>query len=616
MTDRFETRKFIILAIFLLIGLVFLFRLFFIQVVDHSYKHSAENQALVHVKQYPARGVIYDRHGELLVYNEAAYDLKVIPRLVSKTIDTLAFCTLIGIDTTEYKERIKASWKYSSYRPSTFEKLIPADQWAAINEKLFLYPGFFGEKRTVRRYPASVASHVLGYVSEVSQKNIKKDSYYQMGDYIGIGGLERTYEKELRGKRGRKVYLRDVHNRLKGNYKEGALDTLPVPGKNLVATIDRTLQLYGEKLMSNKKGSIVAIEPSTGEILTMVSAPTYNPNLLVGRDRSDNYQELVKNDSLNPLFNRAINAVYRPGSIFKLIQSLIAQQEKVITPATRFKCNRGIIGCHGSHTNDDLNGAIQHSCNPYFWNVYKRLIQQGKDPNMFKDAALGIENWRDYVLSFGFGTKLETDIAGLKRGVVPNKKFYDKWYGEYRWAFSTIYSNSIGEGELGVVPIQMANLAAILANRGHYYTPHLIKKIGDQPKREKYLERYKTKIDSGYFLTILDAMQAVVDQTGGTARRGKIDSVIVCGKTGTVQNKLTADHSVFIAFAPRKDPKIAIAVYVEEAGFGGTWAAPIASLMMEKYLKGEITNPEKEKRVLERDFIRDKEKKRKGSETH
>ena len=601
--DKYENRRFLILAIILLVGSIFLFRLFYIQVVDDTYKTSADNQALRYVTQYPARGIIYDRNHELLAFNEAAYDLMVTPRQVDRDMDTLAFCALVGVDTASFAERMQKAKRHSRYKASAFEKQIPADQWAVIAEQLYRFPGFHGEKRTLRRYPKPAAAHVLGYISEVSDRDIASDSYYQPGDYLGVSGLEKTYEGDLRGIRGMKVLMVDVHNSVKGSYRDGALDSIPVPGENLVSTLHRELQFYGERLMQGKKGSIVAIEPSTGEILAMVSAPSYDPNLLVGRARSENYTTLAKNDSLDPLFNRAINAVYRPGSIFKLVQSLIALQEGVITPNTRIPCNRSIIACHGSHTNDDLRGAIQHSCNPYYHQVYKRLIQGGRANSIFDDSPLGLTVWRDYVLSFGLGTRLETDIAGVKSGFVPDVAFYNKWYGERRWAFSTIYSNSIGEGELGVVPIQMANLACILANRGYYYTPHLVKQRGEYPKREEYQKRNYTKVDSVHFQTVLDALEAVVNEPGGTARRARIDSIVVCGKTGTVQNPDRPDHSVFMAFAPRNNPQIAIAVYVEEAGFGGTWAAPIASLMMEKYIKGSISDPAKEERILEANFI-------------
>jgi penicillin-binding protein 2 len=601
--DKFENRKFIVLGIMVLIGLIFIGRLFYIQVIDDSYKHSAENQAIVRTTLYPSRGVIYDRNGKVIVYNQASYDLMVTPNQVDPQMDTLAFCELLGITKSDFEAKINKARSYSRFRSSIFEKQITDENWVAISEKLFEYPGFHGEQRTLRKYMEPVAAQVVGFVGEASQANIDKDNFYKPGDYLGISGLEYWYEKELRGQRGVKVYVRDVHNRIKTSYANGAYDTLSVPGMDLGSTIDLDLQVYGEKLMVNKRGSIVAIEPSTGEILAMVSAPGYDPNMLVGRVRTENYKTLVANDSLNPLFNRATNAVYRPGSIFKLVESLIGLQTGVITPNTRIRCNRGIINCHGSHSNDDLFGAIQHSCNPYFREVYHRLIQRGKYSNIYEDSRYGLSIWRDYVVSFGLGIRLGTDLSGVSPGFVPDVAFYDRWYGEKRWAFSTIYSNSIGEGEMGVTPLQIANLASILANRGFYYTPHFIRSIGDSGPREEYLTPNYTKIDSAYFYVVIDALAAVVNEPGGTAGRAKIDSIIVCGKTGTVQNPTSPDHSVFMAFAPKDNPKIAIAVYVEEAGFGGTWAAPIASLMMEMYLTGKIKNQKKEQRILEADFL-------------
>jgi penicillin-binding protein 2 len=601
--DKFENRKFVVLSIMILMGIIFLGRLFYIQVIDESYKHSAENQALVKMTLYPSRGVIYDRKGEVMVYNQASYDLMVIPKQVDKDIDTIKFCTVLGISIEDYIEKMRKAKKYSRYRASIFEKQITDENWLSISEKLFQFPGFYGQKRTLRKYSRAVAAQVLGFVGEASRDNIKADPFYRPGDYLGISGLETWYEKELRGKRGVNVYVRDVHNRIKGSYDNGRLDTLSVSGEDLISTIDLDLQEYGEELMRNKRGSIVAIEPSTGEILAMVSSPNYDPNILVGRARTKNYSMLAANDSLNPLFNRATNAVYRPGSIFKLVESLIGLQKKVITVNTRIRCNRGIINCHGNHSNDNLPEAIQHSCNPYFRDVYRRLIQGGEFKNIYEDSRFGLKVWRDYVISFGLGVRLQTDISGVSTGFVPDVAFYDRWYGEKRWAFSTIYSNSIGEGEMGVTPLQMANLAVILANRGYYYTPHFIKSIGGEGPREEYRSKNYTKIDSSYFYVVIDALAAVVNETGGTARRARVDSITVCGKTGTVQNPTTPDHSVFMAFAPKFNPQIAIAVYVEEAGFGGTWAAPISSLMIEKYITGGVKNIKKEERILEADFL-------------
>lgn len=602
--NPFEDRKFVILGIFFTVCLIFIGRLFYIQVLDESYEMSANNQALRRVPQYPVRGLIYDRNGKLLVYNEAAYDLMVIPRQI-EDLDTAAFCALLGIADTIFNEKLAKAKKFSRYKASIFEKQIPADQWAEISEKIYQFPGFYGEKRTLRKYPKSVAANVLGYISEVNPSDLEKDPYYQSGDYIGKLGLEKEYEKNLRGIRGQKVQMVDVHNRVKGSFANGKYDTLPISGENLISTLDRELQAYGEKLIQNKRGSIVAIEPSTGEILTLVTAPSYDPNLLVGRPRTENYKMLQANDTLNPLFNRAINAQYRPGSIFKIVQSLVALDEGVITPQTRFHCNRGIIGCHGSHSYDDLVGAIQHSCNPYFWNVYKKMIQRGKYDYIFKDAPYGLDIWQNRVKKFGFGVQLQTDLPNIKKGLVPGVAYYDRWYGEGRWAFSTIYSNSIGEGEMLVVPIQMANLAAIIANKGYFYTPHLIKSIGtDSVKREEFTVKKETDVDAKYFDPIIEAMYKVVNEDGGTARRARMDSIEVCGKTGTVENDKWPDHSVFMAFAPRENPKIAIAVYVEYSDFGGTWAAPIASLMIEKYLTGEIKRADKEKRITDAVFLK------------
>ena len=599
----FEDRKFVILGIFLTIGLIFLGRLFFIQVIDDSYQMSANNQTLRTITQYPVRGLIYDRNKQLLVYNEAAYDLMVVPSKVSD-FDTSSFCQLLGISDSAFVTRLKKARKYSRYRPSVFEKQIPASQWALVSERLYKYNGFYGEKRTLRKYPKATSAHILGYISEVGNSDIAKDSYYKSGDYIGKRGLEKEYESVLRGTRGKKILMVDVHNRIKGNYRNGLYDSLPIAGKNLICSIDRDLQAFGELLMQGKRGSIVAIEPSTGEILAMISAPSYDPNLLVGRPRSKNYQMLQLNDSLNPLFNRTINAMYRPGSIFKIVQALVALDEGVITKDTRFHCNRGIIGCHGSHTYDELVGAIQHSCNPYFYQVYKRLIQRGDNTSVFKDANMGLQTWQERVKLFGFGVQLKTDLPGLKTGLVPTPEFYNKWYGENRWAFSTIYSNSIGEGELQVVPIQMANLAAIIANKGYYYQPHLIKSIGeDSIKRPKFTQKFDTEVDPKYFEPIVKAMFKVVNESGGTARRARMDSIIVCGKTGTVQNDPWPDHSVFMAFAPMENPKIAVAVYVEYSDYGGTWAAPISSLMIEQYLTGEIKRKDKQKRITNASFL-------------
>jgi penicillin-binding protein 2 len=483
------------------------------------------------------------------------------------------------------------------------------EEYSRIVPHLKSFNGFDSKRRTNRGYPYGVAAHVLGYVRKISAEQYYADQnggerYYNQNDYVGVTGLEKVYEKELRGERGSAFFLRDYA----GNDKTNLEETYAIAGNSLYTSLDVKLQAYGELLMKNKLGSIVAIEPSTGEILAMISAPSFDPNKLSGREFSENYQVLLNNDTLKPIINRPIyNDNYRPGSIFKLVQALIAMQEGVILENTGFACNKALINCHNHEDPSNVQIAIKHSCNPYFYQVYKRLIQRGEESSIFKDSRLGIEKWNASVKSFGLGTKLNTDIPGVKTGRIPDANYYDNEfpsksnpYGKHKWAFSTIYSNSIGEGEIGVSPLQMANLAAIIANRGYYYTPHLVKKIGENgSKRSEYLKKNFTMAAAKYFDPVVNAMEMVVDN--GTARAAKIDSISVCGKTGTVQNETFNDHSVFIAFAPKENPQIAIAVYVEYGTWGGVWAAKIASLMIEKYLLKELSEQgkKKEQQVLD-----------------
>lgn len=600
---KMEGRRVVIIAFVILVGLIFISRLFYIQVIDETYVTSADNQALRFITKYPARGIIYDRKGHIIVDNQVAYDLMVVPRLI-EGIDTQRFCELLGIDTATFSERINKARKYSRYKASIFQKQLTANEYAPVAERMYQFPGFYGQKRSLRIYPDSAAAHVLGYIGEVGRRNIEADSFYKSGDLIGISGLERQYERELRGRRGREVLMVDVHNTVQGKYNEGMLDESAIAGKNLVSTLDAQLQRYGELLMQNKKGSIVAIEPSTGEVLCLVSAPGYDPNLLVGVKRATNYKLLVENDSLDPLFNRALMAKYPPGSIFKLVQALIGTDMKVINEGTGFACNKSLVGCHNHPFAKNLKQGIQMSCNPYFHQVFKRIINQGKSSNYFEDSALGLAEWHERVTKFGLGQRLLLDLPSLKSGSIPNVDLYDRIYGKRRWAFSTIYSISIGQGEVEVVPIQMANLAATLANRGYYIDPHLIQYVKDEASDSALVfERHSTDIDSSLYRPVVDAMQWVVEKPGGTARRARTDGITVCGKTGTAENPHGEDHSVFIAFAPKDDPKIAIAVYVENAGFGGTWAAPIASLMIEQYINGTVADTLKEARILEADLI-------------
>ena len=597
MSNQYSNRSGIVKVIFLAIGVLFVLRLSMLQLFDKEYKVKAENQSLRNVTQYPARGLMYDRNGELLVYNEAVYDLMVIPRMV-KDLDTDYFCHAVGITRQSFNERMEKAYKFSPYSASIFMKQISKEDFGRWENLLYRFKGFYVSKRTLRLYGKPIAAHVLGYVGEVNDQEIKEDRYYKQGDYIGKSGLEASYEKELRGIKGRKIMHVDVHNREIGPYMHGQMDTLPREGMNLYTTLDAELQEYAEMVMANKRGCIVAIEPSTGEVLTLLSAPCYDPNLLVGRIRGENFARL-SSDISKPLFNRALQAKYPPGSIFKVAQAMIALHLGVITPTTGFVCDK-IIGCHGHPSARSVQEAIKMSCNPYFYYTYRRVIQQGKYKNAAKDSQYGLTVWHDYMLRFGFGQRLGIDLPNVKAGNIPDTAFYNRWYGKNRWSFITIYSNSIGQGEVEVVPLQMANLACIVANRGYFYTPHLVRYYGpDSTKNPAFYEKHETGIERQYFDIAARGMYDVVHGAGGTAHKADVPGLDVCGKTGTAEN-YGNDHSVFIAFAPRDNPKIAVAVYVENAqGGGGTWAAPIASLIIEKYINGEVKRKEFEKYYID-----------------
>lgn len=599
---NFESRKYVLIATVVFIAVVFVLRLFWIQVVDGSYKANAANMAERKVTVYPSRGLIYDRKERLLVANTPVYDLMVVPREV-KAFDTAAFARLISVPMEEVRKRLDEATTYSVFKPSILEKQIPADQFAGISVHLHKYPGFYGQSRTLRTYPPHVAAHLLGYLSEVDAKKVAEDPYYKSGDVIGVGGLESYYEPVMRGRRGVSYVLVDVHNNMKGSFKDGLYDTLAVEGADLFTGIDLDMQMLGERLMVNKKGSIVALDPNTGEILCLVSSPSYDPELLVGRVRNTNYGVLQR-DPIKPLFDRALQAQYPPGSIFKIVESLIALDEGVITPNTGFPCNKSLVGCHNHPTAGDVVHAIQYSCNPYFHQVFKRLVERDANPNRFKDAALGLADWEQEVRSFGLGSRPAIDLPSAKGGSIPGPAYYDRKYGKEAWAFSTIYSLSIGQGEMLVAPLQMANLAAIFANKGWYYDPHIVRAIGHPDSlQQKYLEKHTTSVDPKWYDLIQEGMRRVTEEPGGTGRNARINGITVCGKTGTAENPHGQDHAVFICFAPMEDPKIAMAVYVENSGFGGTWAAPIASLLMEQYLTDTIARPDVVKRMLEADLI-------------
>lgn len=598
---KFDERKYVLIAAVIFICTVFILRLFWVQVVDDRWKAEAANISERKITVYPSRGLVVDRRGELLVANTPVYDIMVVLKDV-RPFDTAAFSALIGVSEEETGRRLREAMRYSPFKPSVFEKQVTAGQYAALAVHLHRYPGFYGQSRTLRTYPQRIGAHLLGYLSEVDARKVEQDPYYKPGDVIGVGGLEQQYEEELRGRRGVKYVVVDVHNKVQGPFKNGQYDTLAYAGRDLYTGIDARLQQMGERLMRNKKGSVVAIEPKTGEILCLVTSPNYDPELLVGRVRNRNYG-VLQNDSLKPLFDRALQAQYPPGSIFKIVQALIALQEGVITPATGFPCNKALVGCHDHPTAYDVEHAIQYSCNPYFFNVFRRVIERGQDRSRFTDAALGLAEWREYMLGFGLGRRPAIDLPSAKGGNIPSVAYYDRVYGEHAWAFSTIYSLSIGQGEVLVVPTQMANLAAIFANKGWYYDPHLVRAIGSPDSLVFHGEKHFTGVDAKWFPLVDEAMRRVVQEEGGTARQARIPGITLCGKTGTAENPHGKDHAVFIAYAPMEDPRIAMAVYVENSGFGGTWAAPIASLMIEQYLTDSISRPEVEKRMLDADLI-------------
>jgi penicillin-binding protein 2 len=588
--DLFAERKKIIVIMVMIVAFFLIVRLFYIQVIDSSYKLSAENNSKRIETIYAARGLIYDRNKQLLVYNQPAYDLMIAP-FELKPFDSTALCKLLDIDINQLRIGI-ARVKIPKYRREPFIKQLSSETYARLQEKLYKFPGFYVRSRTLRRYSREIAAHLMGYVGEVDESFMEENPYYVMGDYIGISGIEGYYEPFLRGEKGQKVLLVDVHGRVKGPYQGGHFDEDARVGMNFICTIDSRLQEYGELLMKNYKGSIVAIEPATGEILALVSSPAYDPSLLVGRERSENYRKL-ETDSLEPLFNRALMANYPPGSTFKPVNALVGLQEKVININSTFSCNRGYfakgvsVGCHEHASPLKLLAGIQNSCNSYYCNTFRRILEDPKFPSV-TDA---FNNWRNYVISFGFGNKLNSDFTNELRGFVPPSAYYDRYYGEHRWGSLTIISLAIGQGELLITPLQIANMAACIANRGYYYTPHTVKQIeGIDTLDRRFTTRHTVNIDTANFNLVVEGMYLAVNGgPGRTAGIAQLPNIAICGKTGTAQNPQGTAHSVFVAFAPKDDPKIAISVYVEHGEWGASYAAPIASLMIEKYLTDSIS---------------------------
>lgn len=583
------------------IGIIFIGRLFYLQVLDNSYKIPTLNNSAVKVTyDYPERGYIYDRNGKLLVANQLSYDIMVIPREV-KQLDTLELCSLLKITKIDFIKKFQRARRYSTRIPSTFVAQLSKSDYAYLQEKMHKYNGFYIQKRSLREYPVKSAPNVLGYISEVNEDFLKKNSYYQLGELKGAAGIEVTYEHILRGTKGVKYIQRNRFNKDIGPYKDGKYDTIATPGNDITITIDSQLQQYGETLMVNKRGGIVAIEPSSGEILALVSTPTYDPNLMVGRQRSKNFTKLYLDTISRPLLDRGLQGEYPPGSPFKVMTALTALQEGVITPTTTIRClnnqykygNR-TMGCHcgtfGSPV--QLNNAIYRSCNSYFCNAYRKVIEK------YPTSAEGVNVWSKHVKSFGLGNYLNNDLSVGRKGLIPTGDLYNKWYPNVTWKSTYTISNAIGQGEVLTTPIQLANMTAAVANRGFYYTPHIIKNIKGKEIDKNFTTPKTTTIDKKHFEPVIEGLFNVLDHPKGTATWSKVKGIEICGKTGTAENPHGQDHSIFIAFAPKDNPKIAIAVFVENGYWGSRWAGPISSLMIEKYLTGKITKTWEEQRML------------------
>ena len=593
-------KSFLLYFLITIVGIVFIGRLFQLQIVKGESYDPIHNAAVKTVFDYPERGYIYDRNGVLLVANQLSYDVMIQPNKV-KQIDTLEFCKLLKIDTEDFVKRYNKASKYASYLPSVFLKQLAKEDFAFLQEKLHKYDGFFIQKRVIRKYPINAAANVLGYIGEVNEQLAKKNTYYQAGELIGKDGIEKQYEIFLRGIKGKKLFNRNNLNIITGSFKNGEQDTLAYRGKDLTLTLDIKLQQYAQKLMIGKRGGIVALEPSTGEILALVTAPSYDPNMLVGRKRSKNSSILMDPKSLEkPTYDRGLKASYPPGSPFKIMNALIGLQEGVISEQTSFYCYNGyrygnrkneFMGCHCDIFGRpiQLKTAISKSCNSYFANTYKRIVEKNKNP------SLGLDNWSAHVKSFGLGNYLGYDLPQGSPGLIPTGKYYDQMY-RYSWNASTNISNAIGQGEVQTTPIQLANFTAAIANKGYFFTPHILKNIDKRPiENASFTDKKQTTIDKKHFSPVVDAMYEVFKT--GTGKWSQVKGIEICGKTGTSENYTVVngkrikleDHSILVAFAPKDNPKIAIAIFVENGGYGSRIAAPITSLMIEKYLNGEIS---------------------------
>lgn len=586
-------RKYVIGGFLCAIVLIYLIRLFTLQIGNDVYKESAESNAFLRRIMYPARGLVYDRKGELVVLNRPAYDVMLIPRdMGAAGFDTLALCEILDISREELLARFddmknpRKNPGYSTYTPQKLISHLSQEDYGRLQEKLYLFPGFFIQKRTVREYATPAGANVLGNIREVSSADIERDAYYRAGDYTGDLGIEKSYETVLRGRKGVEILMKDAHGRIKGKYENGIHDIAPESGKNLTLGIDISLQEYGEKLMAGKRGAIVAIEPQTGEVLCLVTSPNYDPSLLVGKDRGKHYAELVRNPQ-KPLFDRGLQGTYPPGSTFKPTQGLIFLQEGTVTTSTMYPCYRGYVnklrvGCHPHGSPIAIKPALQTSCNAYFcWGFKNFIDKRGTKP------AGQLEKWKNYMVDMGYGYKLGIDLPHESRGFIPNPDFYSSSFRGANWSANSIISISIGQGEILATPLQIANLCATIANRGWYRVPHVVKEVADTVIDSKYKEKHKPKIKKEYYEVVAEGMRMAV--LGGTCRGANIPGLEVCGKTGTAQNPHGKDHSAFMGFAPYNNPKIAVAVYVENAGYGAAFGVPIGSLIIEKYLNGEIS---------------------------
>ncbi|MCL2132201.1 MAG: penicillin-binding protein 2 [Lentimicrobiaceae bacterium] len=604
MSDKhpYSNRKWWILCIFAAVAVIYIARLYSLQVLDKQWGDWANANARRNIVEIPPRGMIFSRTGEKLVDNEISYNLMVIPRNIDfENLDVNDLCTILEIDTAEFAKRMQQARQYSGFIPSLFTRRLSPQMHAHLTEKMYRFKGFYLYPRTVRKYHTTSAAHIFGYIAEVNYDDIANDAYYSIGDYIGKSGIEKSYEEQLRGEKGKRIILVDNIGREKGHYNDGQSDIPAVSGKSLYISIDKELQEYGEMLMQGKRGSIVAIDPASGEILCMVTSPAYDPSLLVGSERGNNYMKLHQDSINKPLLNRALTGKYPPGSTFKLVNALIFQQMGVVNGQTRYSCQMGYaygnrkLRCHAHGSPLDIVGSVQNSCNAWYCRGFVAALENRKRYKTTRDAYL---DWAEYARKMGFGDKLESDLPYQTKGNIPTADYYDKIYGKGRWKATSIISISIGQGEIEATPVQLANMTAVIANKGYYYPPHLVRAIGNKDSlNQAYTHKIAVGIDEKYFYPVIEGMERAV--TAGTARRAAVPGIRVAAKTGTAQNPPKKDHSLLVCYAPVEQPKIAISIIVENGGFGAAWAAPIASLMMEKYLNGKVERTDLEKSIAE-----------------